>query len=137
MLVGITLHKEINLNLPLIEKILSLKNTIPIQADIIKYSLAFGILTGFSLSCLGHIFNLFFSVEFDKLSKSIVLSVPARLLYGGITEEIMLRFGLMTFIVWLMSKIFKTTNSFIYWIGILFTAAIFALGQYTYCISSH
>ncbi|MDH5655051.1 MAG: CPBP family glutamic-type intramembrane protease, partial [Spirochaetia bacterium] len=44
-------------------------------------------------------------------------------------EEILVRFGLMTFLVWLFSIIFRQTSSYIYWMGILFSAFVFAAGH--------
>jgi hypothetical protein len=48
--------------------------------------------------------------EYEKLSQSLQLTLAARFLYGGITEEILLRFGLMTLIVWLALKCLKEQN---------------------------
>jgi membrane protease YdiL (CAAX protease family) len=62
-----------------------------------------------------------------------VLGIPTRLLYGGITEELLLRWGFMTLVVWLVWRIFQkrrttpTNGSFI--AAILFSALIFALGH--------
>ena len=41
-----------------------------------------------------------------------------------------MRFGLMTLLIWIASKIFKGTNSIVYWIGIVIAAIIFALGHF-------
>lgn len=51
-------------------------------------------------------------------------------LYGGIIEEILLRFGLMTLIIWIASKMTKSTNSNgIYIAGIIIAALLFAAGH--------
>lgn len=51
-------------------------------------------------------------------------------LYGGIIEEILLRFGLMTLIIWIASKMTKSTNSNgIYIAGIVIAALLFAAGH--------
>lgn len=54
-------------------------------------------------------------------------------IYGGITEEILLRLFGMTLIVWLLARITKKKgdsipNSF-YWIAILFTSLLFGIGH--------
>ena len=41
-----------------------------------------------------------------------------------------MRFGLMTLIVWLCSKIFKETKPFVFWTGIVIAAIIFAFGHF-------
>ena len=53
-----------------------------------------------------------------------------RFLYDGITEEILMRFGLMTFLVWLVSKIIKKTNDASYCAGILISSLLFAVGHF-------
>ncbi|MED5050705.1 CPBP family intramembrane metalloprotease [Anoxybacillus sp. UARK-01] len=51
-------------------------------------------------------------------------------LYGGIIEEILLRFGLMTIIIWIASKMTKSANSNgIYIAGIVIAALLFAAGH--------
>lgn len=51
-------------------------------------------------------------------------------LYGGIIEEILLRLGLMTLIVWIASKMTKSTNNNgIYIVGIVIAALLFAVGH--------
>lgn len=50
---------------------------------------------------------------------------------GGITEELMLRLGLMSCLVWLGSKLTqrKPPNSAVLWIAIILTALIFGIGH--------
>ncbi|MDQ0214517.1 hypothetical protein J2S13_000913 [Oikeobacillus pervagus] len=51
-------------------------------------------------------------------------------LYGGIIEEILLRFGFMTLIIWIFSKMTKSANSNgIYIAGIVIAALLFAAGH--------
>ncbi|WP_339301024.1 CPBP family intramembrane glutamic endopeptidase [Paenibacillus sp. FSL K6-2441] len=51
-------------------------------------------------------------------------------LYGGIIEELLLRFGLMSIIIWLASKLTKTTDrNGIYIAGMVMAALIFAAGH--------
>lgn len=51
-------------------------------------------------------------------------------LYGGIIEEILLRFGLMTLIIWIASKMTRSANSNgIYIAGIVVAALLFAAGH--------
>ncbi|UCZ53617.1 CPBP family intramembrane metalloprotease [Bacillus shivajii] len=55
-------------------------------------------------------------------------------LYGGIVEEIMMRWGVMTLLVWLIWRIFQrkkeapTPTTF--WVAILFSSFVFAVGHY-------
>lgn len=51
-------------------------------------------------------------------------------LYGGIIEEVLLRFGLMSLIIWIAGKITKSVNSNgIYIAGIVIAAFLFAAGH--------
>ncbi|MCP3029002.1 CPBP family intramembrane glutamic endopeptidase [Halobacillus sp. A5] len=60
--------------------------------------------------------------------------LATRLLYGGIAEELMLRWGVMTLLVFIMWKIFQRSKnqptSVIIWTGIILSALLFGLGHY-------
>jgi Type II CAAX prenyl endopeptidase Rce1-like len=67
------------------------------------------------------------SVELNKL-----LPLPTRLLYGGFTEELLLRWGLMTLLVWAAWRLFQKkgeprTSYFIS--AIIASSVIFGLGH--------
>lgn len=53
--------------------------------------------------------------------------------YGGITEELLLRWGMMSLFVWVLWKLFQrsrnTPSSAIFWISILASAFLFAIGH--------
>jgi membrane protease YdiL (CAAX protease family) len=55
------------------------------------------------------------------------------ILQGGVMEEIWLRFGVMTIIVWALSKLFarrrQAVPSWIYWVGIVAAAILFGVGH--------
>ena len=69
-----------------------------------------------------------------RIAEFLALVPPlTRLLYGGITEEILLRWGLMTFLVWSSWRLFQkhrpqpTTGNFV--AAILVSSLIFAAGH--------
>lgn len=130
ILIGTFLYKKVNFQLPLIEKIAGIKdeNSIPIS-DILKYGILGGILSGILLSVISQLFVPILPTEFTELSQAVKPTIANRFLYGGITEELLMRFGLMTLVVWICSKLFGHTKSSIYWIGILIAAFVFALGH--------
>jgi Type II CAAX prenyl endopeptidase Rce1-like len=68
------------------------------------------------------------SVEFNKL-----LPLPTRLLYGGFTEELLLRWGLMTLLVWAAWRLFQKGRDWprtIYFIvAIVVSSVVFGLGH--------
>jgi membrane protease YdiL (CAAX protease family) len=55
------------------------------------------------------------------------------MLYGGITEELLLRWGLMTLLVWVGHRLFGRNRSrpaaALVWVAILITAVVFGLGH--------
>ena len=54
--------------------------------------------------------------------------------YGGITEELMLRWGMMSLFVWIFWKLFQRSqprpSSAVYWVCIIISALLFAVGHY-------
>jgi hypothetical protein len=52
-----------------------------------------------------------------------------RLLYGGITEEILMRYGLMTILLWILKEINRPNSQFQFWIANVLTAMLFATGH--------
>lgn len=130
VVVGTVLYQKVHLTVPLIEKLAGV-NSGPVHAShILKFGISGGILSGLLLSLTGLVFYPFLPSEFIELGESLKPSLPARFLYGGITEEILMRYGLMTLLVWIASKIFSGTKPMVYWIGIILSSIIFALGHF-------
>ncbi|MFW6103944.1 MAG: CPBP family intramembrane glutamic endopeptidase [Bacteroidota bacterium] len=129
VVVGTLLHEKVNLDLPLIKGLIKKEKRGNIQR-IILFGIAGGIIAGIFILMIGAAYEPLLSQEFLKLGENIHTSLVVRFLYGGITEEILMRFGLMTFFVWLLSKMFKSLNVKIYWGGILLAALLFAVGHF-------
>jgi membrane protease YdiL (CAAX protease family) len=57
----------------------------------------------------------------------------ARMLYGGITEEVLLRWGLMTLLTWLSWRFLQgkrgSVNVELVWLGIIVSALVFGVGH--------
>jgi len=102
----------------------------PPFVEILKAGIAGGLISGILLSLASLLFLPLLPNEFKQLSESFELSLAARLLYGGITEEIMMRFGLMTLLVWAIQKLSKRQNPATYILAILLSSLIFALGHF-------
>ncbi|NOQ25252.1 MAG: CPBP family intramembrane metalloprotease [Bacteroidales bacterium] len=129
VILGVFLHDKVSLDAPVIKNIIRYKKS-PQISSILKYGIIGGVISGIILSLIGLIFYPILPQEFLELGEKLKPTLAARFLYGGFTEEIIIRFGLMTFIVWLISKIFRSTNSKIYWISILIVSVIFGLGHF-------
>jgi len=127
--VGTILYQKVNLRVPIIEQLVGIRQAAVNIREILVYGIALGLLTGFVLSLLGALGRWLIPLEFEQLGASIQLTLAARFLYGGITEEIFMRFGLMTLLVWLGSRVFKSTGPPVFWAGISLAALIFAAGH--------
>ncbi len=130
VIIGTILYQKVYLKVPFIEKIVGINTDNLEVLNILKYGVFGGIITGVLLSLISFIFIPILPTEFLELGESLKPTLPARFLYGGLTEEILMRFGLMTLLVWIASKIFKGTKPIVYWIGIVISALIFALGHF-------
>ena len=57
------------------------------------------------------------------------LGVWGRLLYGGIVEEVLFRWGLMSLLIWLGVELFGAATSGVVWTAIVMTGILFGLGH--------
>lgn len=129
ILTGLFLHEKAGLDVPIIKGLIKNKRTQKLKA-ILLYGVFGGIVSGVLIELAKLVYMPIIPAEFAELSNSIKYTLAARFLYGGITEELLLRFGLMTFIVWLATKINKLKDEINYWIGIGLSAVIFAIGHF-------
>ncbi len=125
---GTIFYKKVELKVPILEKLVGYKLEVNFK-DIVKNGVLFGVISGILISLLAFLVTPLLPNEFITLSKSIKPTVITKLLYGGITEEILVRYGLMSFVIWLLSKIFHFKHNSIYWTGIILSALFFALGH--------
>ncbi len=62
-----------------------------------------------------------------------LVPIPTRLLYGGITEEVLMRWGLMTLLVWIPWRVFQKGRNkpagLCFVVAILVSAFVFGLGH--------
>lgn len=127
--IGTLFYKQAGLRVPLIEALVK-RETMPPVLPIINTGISYGIITGLLLLLLSAAFISRLPEAFIELGENIKPTLLARFLYGGITEEILMRFGLMSFLVFLVSKVTKKLNAATYWTGILLAALLFALGHF-------
>ena len=128
-IVGTILYEKVDLKVPIIEKLLGKKITTINIPIILKSGVGGGIMAGSFGIVIGLFFHSYLPEEFVELGEKIKPSLVVRFLYGGITEEILVRFGFMTFLVWLLSLLSSSKKPTVYWIGILTAALVFALGH--------
>ena len=130
VIVGIILYDKVGLSVPTISSVLKIEQPKTKFIDQIKVGILLGLLTGVLTTIIGIVFKSSIPQEFIDIGNKIKITTIARFAYGGLTEEILMRFGFMTLVVWIVFKISKKLNSSTYWIGILLASILFAVGHF-------
>lgn len=133
VLIGKRLAPKVGLSTPTIEGIIKGHfNQTLFKSQLITGS-TLGLIAGLSLAIVTILCTPYLPQELLTISDATNISPIVRFLYGGITEEILVRWGFMSLFVWAAWKISskKTTipSPTIYWVGILLAAFIFGLGH--------
>ncbi len=129
VLIGTFLHDKVNLDAPVIKTLITKQKAFSINS-ILKYGVIGGIIAGTLITISSTIVTPYLPSEMVELANNLEVTLANRFLYGGITEEILMRFGVMTLLVWLASKVFKSLSPTVYWIGIIFSSIIFGIGHF-------
>ncbi|HET7711492.1 MAG TPA: CPBP family glutamic-type intramembrane protease [Thermoanaerobaculia bacterium] len=89
-----------------------------------------GVLGGAALFAIGGYAS---PAALAEVQQRFTLPILARLLYGGITEEVLLRWGLMTALVWLAWRVLQRRSGVpraVYiWLAIISSALLFGAGH--------
>jgi len=94
-----------------------------------------GLVSGVAIIASWVVAKPFFSAEFITRAEDFNKFMPAitRLLYGGFTEELLLRWGFMTFLVWGLWWLFQkgegTPKSIWFVVAIVGSALLFGIGH--------
>ncbi len=135
VLIGIVLAPKVGLSAPAAEALAAGEQALPA----LKSQLVPGVLGGVSGALaivLTHaVFKPLLTTEtVERVSKfGSVLPLPMRLLYGGLTEEVLLRWCVMTLFVWIAWRLFQkrlakpTRMCFV--VAILVSSILFGLGH--------
>lgn len=126
--IGTLLYDKVNFKLPIIESLPNKSNPTE-TAEILKYGIIGGLISGILIMLTAIAFKPILPTEFLEIGEKFKPPLITRFLYGGLTEEILIRFGIMTFFVWLLFKVSGKLNPIIYWIGIVFSSIIFGFGH--------
>ena len=102
VVVGIALAPRVGLSAPAAEALAAGRGIFKALRPQIVPGLAGGLLGGVSIVLISVISKPFLLPDtIDRVSRFIkLMPLPMRILYGGITEEVLLRWGFMTLIVW-------------------------------------
>ena len=124
VIVGTLLYDKVGFSVPTISAILKIEQAKIKFTEQIKFGVLFGLLTGILTTVIGIIFKSSIPQEFIVLGNKIKITTIARFGYGGLTEELLMRFGFMTLVVWLIFKTTKNLGNSTYWIGIILASIL-------------
>lgn len=57
------------------------------------------------------------------------LGIGSRILYGGVVEEVLFRWGVLPLLVWLLSLLFGSVTPGIFWAAVVVSGVIFGIGH--------
>ena len=128
---GLFFTKKVNFQLPLIEAIIEKRDYKNIIKNILGKSILIGAVTALIIYGLDILFTIGGAAISTHQNYAPIWQKLLAAVYGGTTEEILLRLFLMTFFIWISMKIFKkdkpTKIGII--LSIFLAAIIFGLGH--------
>lgn len=128
---GCLVYDKVGFRVPILEQILNIKEKPEYSyKSLLGWGVIGGIAGGLLIVLINYVFLPYLPTAYLNTSESQGLHIVSRLFYGGVVEEIMMRFGLMSIFVWLLFKITKTLNVSIFWVANILTALMFALGHF-------
>jgi hypothetical protein len=109
VLVGVALAHRVGLSSPAAEALASGGNVVAALKPQIVPGLIGGLAAGNAIPLAWLLWKPFLSPTFVTRAERLnrFLPFPTRLLYGGITEELLLRWGVMTLLVWLAWRVLQ------------------------------
>lgn len=122
---GILLYQRLDFKLPVLENLVYQNKRITTWNKWLKYGILGGLFSGVGIAVIAWYFAAAVPQELHNLTVHPV----TRFLYGGITEELLMRFGVLTFIAWLLQLLTRSKANGVYWAAIFLSAFLFALGH--------
>jgi len=113
VVIGVALAPRVGLSAPAAEAVASGGDVFkPLKSQFAPGVLG-GLAGGICIVLISLISRQFLSAPVvDRIAKfSAVVPFPTRILYGGITEELLLRWGFMTLIVWAASRVLQKNQN--------------------------
>ena len=133
IIIGLYLSKRIGFGSPILEGWLKGKDVRDYTKSILGISILLGLLVGIAIIGLDFLFHAFGTeITIAKVVPPLWQGFLA-CFYGGIAEEIIMRLFLMTFLVWISSKIKKVDEGMPsgigVWLAIILSAVLFGVGH--------
>jgi hypothetical protein len=126
---GVALAPKVGLRAPVFEAV---AGSSPIAAALCP-QLVPGLLGGLAGGAFLVALSYISPSELTAAAQKSTLPLSARILYGGITEELMLRWGLMSLLLWLSWRFIQrkstSPSALLYWLAIIASAVLFGVGH--------
>ena len=126
---GVALAAQVGLRAPAFEAAVRAHPIAPALRPQLAPGLTAGVLGGMLLFALAR----YAPGALSEIGERFNLPLVARVLYGGITEEILLRWGFMTVLVWLAWRLLQrrsgSPRTRHVWVAIVVSALLFGLGH--------
>jgi membrane protease YdiL (CAAX protease family) len=126
---GVSLAPKVGLRAPAFEAAVTTRPLAPALRPQVLPGLVAGVLGGMLLFAIGR----YAPAALAQIQARFALPLLARVLYGGITEELLLRWGLMTTLVWLAWRLLQRRGGaprrVHIWLAIVASALLFGAGH--------
>jgi hypothetical protein len=135
VLAGVALTPKVGLSSPAAEAAVRGQRWLPLLKPQIIPGIAGGLVGGVAIILSWLLWKPFLPLEFVMRAEALnrLMPFPMRLLYGGITEELLLRWGVMTLLVWIIWRLLQkgqgSPRALCYVTAIVVSALIFGVGH--------
>ena len=135
VLVGVALAPRVGLSAPAAEALAAGGNVFASLRSQLLPGVVGGIIGGLSIVLVSVLTRPYLSADaIDRIGRfSKVMPLPTRILYGGLTEEVLLRWGFMTLVVWAAWRVLqkgRNAPTSAYFVGaILLSSLVFGAGH--------
>ncbi|MCR9192950.1 MAG: CPBP family intramembrane metalloprotease [Gammaproteobacteria bacterium] len=130
--IGVTLAHKVNLKSPCIEALVSKESCWRKLLPQLGPACIGGVIVGILLVGMNYLTPHELSITTNE-GINPLLKVLAEVFYGGITEEILLRWGVMTLLLWLLWRFIQrdqsTPSQKLVWIAIITSSLLFAFAH--------
>lgn len=134
-LAGVLLAPKVGLSAPFAEALATGSEKLSALRPQIIPGIVGGLIGGGAIVLIGLVSRQFLPIEITERISQFGQFFPltTRFLYGGLTEEVLLRWGVMTFIVWAAWRLFQKREerpgSLVFGFAVLASSLLFAVGH--------
>lgn len=133
VLLGGALAKKVGLDAPVIRGLFEGRSIDATFKDQLRAGIPTGLVAGLAITAFYFLCKPLLPAELIALNEQEDINILTRFFYGGITEEILTRWGIMSLFIWIGWKIFRNKalqpGPVIIWAGIILAAILFGMGH--------